>query len=491
MIKGFNMKTLLTVRYLPINVLIFSITLLSSCMPKKVISKEIGGNFPMEQMLKIEKSIKEPVFKDKTYNILDFGAIADGKTMATSSIRKAIETCSKNGGGKVLVPAGKFLTGAIHLESNVNLHLEEGAEILFSTNPKDYYPLVHTSFEGTELINYSPLIYIKNKKNIAITGKGILNGQASSENWWPWKGQTSEGTNYGAVKGNPSQLDANNLPALMNMAENNVPVEKRIFGNGHYLRPNFIEPFECENVWIKDVRIINAPFWIIHPLKSKNVIVDGVNINSHGPNNDGCDPEYSQNVLIKNTTFNTGDDCIAIKAGRDADGRRVGIITENIIVRDCKMIDGHGGVVIGSEMSAGVKNVFVYNCFMDSPELDRAIRLKTNTRRGGIIDGFFVKNLTVGEVKEAVLHINMNYAIYGDQKGNNIPTIKNIYMENVKVKNGGKYAIFADGLDNSKIENIVFKNVTIDKVKENFKLKNVENLKLIDTYINNQKIVMP
>lgn len=491
MIKGFNMKTLLTVRYLPINVLIFSITLLSSCMPKKVISKEIGGNFPMEQMLKIEKSIKEPVFKDKTYNILDFGAIADGKTMATSSIRKAIETCSKNGGGKVLVPAGKFLTGAIHLESNVNLHLEEGAEILFSTNPKDYYPLVHTSFEGTELINYSPLIYAKNKKNIAITGKGILNGQASSENWWPWKGQTSEGTNYGAVKGNPSQLDANNLPALMNMAENNVPVEKRIFGNGHYLRPNFIEPFECENVWIKDVRIINAPFWIIHPLKSKNVIVDGVNINSHGPNNDGCDPEYSQNVLIKNTTFNTGDDCIAIKAGRDADGRRVGIITENIIVRDCKMIDGHGGVVIGSEMSAGVKNVFVYNCFMDSPELDRAIRLKTNTRRGGIIDGFFVKNLTVGEVKEAVLHINMNYAIYGDQKGNNIPTIKNIYMENVKVKNGGKYAIFADGLDNSKIENIVFKNVTIDKVKENFKLKNVENLKLIDTYINNQKIVMP
>lgn len=485
------MKTLLTVRYLPINVLIFSITLLSSCMPKKVISKEIGGNFPMEQMLKIEKSIKEPVFKDKTYNILDFGAIADGKTMATSSIRKAIETCSKNGGGKVLVPAGKFLTGAIHLESNVNLHLEEGAEILFSTNPKDYYPLVHTSFEGTELINYSPLIYAKNKKNIAITGKGILNGQASSENWWPWKGQTSEGTNYGAVKGNPSQLDANNLPALMNMAENNVPVEKRIFGNGHYLRPNFIEPFECENVWIKDVRIINAPFWIIHPLKSKNVIVDGVNINSHGPNNDGCDPEYSQNVLIKNTTFNTGDDCIAIKAGRDADGRRVGIITENIIVRDCKMIDGHGGVVIGSEMSAGVKNVFVYNCFMDSPELDRAIRLKTNTRRGGIIDGFFVKNLTVGEVKEAVLHINMNYAIYGDQKGNNIPTIKNIYMENVKVKNGGKYAIFADGLDNSKIENIVFKNVTIDKVKENFKLKNVENLKLIDTYINNQKIVMP
>ncbi len=445
----------------------------------------------MEEMLRIEKSIKEPVFKNVTYNILDFGAVADGKTMATASIKKAIETCSKNGGGKVLVPAGKYLTGPIHLENNVNLHIAEGAELLFSTNPDDFYPLVHTSFEGMELMNYSPLIYAKNKKNIAITGKGTLNGQASKENWWAWKGKTSEGSIYGWNPGDPSQLDEGNLPLLMKMSEDNVPIAKRTFGNGKYLRPNFIEPFECENVLIKDINIINAPFWIIHPLKSKNIIVDGVNIKSHGPNNDGCDPEYSQNVLIKNTTFNTGDDCIAIKAGRDAEGRRVGIMTENVIVRDCKMIDGHGGVVIGSEMSAGVKNVFVYNCFMDSPELDRAIRLKTNTRRGGVVDGFFVKNLTVGQVKEAVLHITMNYGIYANQTGNFIPTIKNIYLENVTVKNSGKYAIFADGLENSKIENITFKNVKIDKVKENFLLKNVENLKVIDTYINNEKIIMP
>ena len=471
--------------------MVFVLLLLNSCISKKQADVNFGENFPMEEMLRIEKSIKVPVFKNATYNILDYGAIADGKTMATASIKKAIETCSKNGGGKVIVPAGKFLTGAIHLESNVNLHLEEGSEILFSTNPQDYYPLVHTSFEGMELMNYSPLIYAKNKKNIAVTGKGILNGQASKENWWPWKGKTSEGSIYGWNPGDPSQLDPKNLPALMEMAENNIPVEQRVFGNGHYIRPNFIEPFECENVLIKDVTIINAPFWIIHPLKSNHVTIDGVNIKSHGPNNDGCDPEYSKNVIIKNTTFNTGDDCIAIKAGRDAEGRRVGIMTENVIVRDCKMIDGHGGVVIGSEMSAGVKNVFVYNCEMDSPELDRAIRLKTNTRRGGTVDGFFVKNLTVGQVKEAVLHITMNYAIYQDQKGNNIPTIKNIFMENVKVKNGGKYAIFADGLENSKIQNITFKNVTIDKVKENFKLKNVENLKLINTFINNEKIVMP
>lgn len=437
-------------------------------------------SFPMERMLKLEKSIKEPVFRDATYNILNYGAVADGKTMATESIRKAILACSKDGGGKVIVPAGKFLSGPIHLENGVNLHLLEGAEILFSTNPDDFYPLVHTSFEGMELMNYSPLIYAKNKKNIAVTGKGILNGQAGNGNWWTWKGSSL----YGFKTGMPSQLDENNLPKLMEMADKNVPVSQRIFGNGRYLRPNFIEPFECENVLIQGITIINAPFWILHPIKSKNIIVDGVNINSHGPNNDGCDPEYSQNVLIKNSVFNTGDDCIAIKAGRDEEGRRVGIMTENIIVRDCKMIDGHGGVVIGSEMSAGVRNVYVYNNHMDSPELDRAIRLKTNNVRGGIVDGVYVKNLTVGEVKEAVLHITMNYKDYKNRTGNFTPQIRNILLEDVKVKNGGKYAIFADGLENSKIQNITFKNVTIDKVKANFNVKNVENLKLINTKIN-------
>lgn len=468
---------------LPIFLMCFSVLLfMYACTAtnSKTADVQTTDSFPMERMLALEKSIKEPKFRDANYNIVTFGAVADGKTMATESIRKAIEACSRDGGGKVIVPAGKFLSGPIHLENNVNFHLMEGAEILFSTNPDDFYPLVHTSFEGMELMNYSPLIYAKNKKNIAVTGKGILNGQASNENWWTWKGSSA----YGFKPGMPSQLDANNLPKLMEMADNNVPVSQRTFGNGRYLRPNFIEPFECENVLIQGITIINAPFWILHPIKSKNIIVDGVNIRSHGPNNDGLDPEYSQNVLIKNSIFNTGDDCIAIKAGRDEEGRRVGIMTENIIVRDCKMIDGHGGVVIGSEMSAGVRNVYVYNNHMDSPELDRAIRLKTNNVRGGVVDGVFVKNLTVGQVKEAVLHITMNYKDYKNRTGNFTPQIRNILLEDVKVKDGGKYAIFADGLENSKIQNITFKNVTIDKVKANFNVKYVENLKLINTKIN-------
>lgn len=465
-----------------------SIICLSCGIKEKSVIKD-GFSAPWSELKNIEKQISAPVFNNADYNVMTYGAVANGTFNCTESFKKAILDCTKNGGGRVVVPKGIYFSGPIHLEDNVNFHLEDGAEIRFSTNPDDFYPLVHTSFEGSELMNYSPLVYAMGKKNVAITGNGILNGQASGNNWWQWKGVSSEGNNYGYKKGDPQQNDAGNLPVLMKMADENVPVAERVFGNGRYLRPSFIEFFDCQNVLIQGLTIINAPFWIIHPIKSTNVIVDGVNINSHGPNNDGCDPEYSKNVLIKNTTFNTGDDCIAIKSGRDNEGRRTAIPSENIIVRNCNMIDGHGGVVIGSEMSAGVKNVFVEDCVMDSPELDRVIRLKTNTKRGGVVDGVYVRNIKVGTVKEALLHITMNYAIYGNQKGNFLPEIRNIFLENITVKDGGKYAIYADGLANSKIKNIFLKNVTIEKVKENFYVKNVDNLNLINTFINGSKAV--
>ncbi|MBP1222596.1 glycoside hydrolase family 28 protein [Flavobacterium sp. 1355] len=438
---------------------------------------------PWKNMQSIVKNIPQTHFSDKTYNIKDFGAVADGKTSNTLAFEKAIKECAKNGGGKVVVPSGKYLTGPIHLESNINLHLEDQAEILFSTNSKEY-PLVHTSWEGTELMNYSPLIYAKNKTNVAITGKGTLNGQADSSNWWIWSG----GKNYGWKKGIPSQNDPENRQVLIDMAEKGIPVTERVFGEGRYLRPCFVEFFECNTVLIKDIKIINAPFWILHPIKTNNMIIDGVTVNSHGPNNDGCDPEYSQNIIIRNCTFNTGDDCIAIKSGRDADGRRVGIPSKNIIVQNCKMIDGHGGVVIGSEISAGVNNVFVENCVMDSPNLDRAIRIKTNSKRGGIIEDVFVRNLEVGTVKECVLKLNMFYNVYGSQTGNFIPTIRNINLENVTVKNGGKYSVWAEGYKESPIENITLKNVKIEKVDSLYLLKNVKNINFINTYINEKKV---
>lgn len=442
-----------------------------------------ADNDPWKKMDLVVNSIPHTNFKNKIYNINQFGAVADGKTLNTQAFEKAIKECASNGGGQVLVPNGKYLTGAIHLESNVNLHLEDNAEILFSINPKDY-PIVHTSWEGTEVMNYSPLIYAKNKTNIAITGKGTLNGQGDSTNWWTWAGSKT----YGWKKGTPSQNDPSNREVLVDMAEKGVPVAERIFGEGRYLRPNFIEFFDCNTALIKEVTIINSPFWILHPIKTKNMIIDGVTVNSHGPNNDGCDPEYSQNIIIKNCTFNTGDDCIAIKAGRDGDGRRVAIPSKNIIVQNCKMIDGHGGVVIGSEISAGVNHVFVENCVMDSPNLDRAIRIKTNSRRGGIIEDIYVRNLEVGTVKECVLKLNMFYNVYGSQTGNFIPTIRNVSLENVTVKNGGKYSVWAEGYKESPVENITLKDVKIDKVDSVYLLKNVKNINFINTYINEKKV---
>ncbi len=459
-----------------------SITVILTISCSKKITA-VSESDPWKTMELTIKNLPKTNFQDKTYNINDFGALSDGKTLSTEAFQKAIQKCAENGGGKVIVPNGKYLTGAIHLENNVNLHLEDKAEILFSLNPKDY-PIVHTSWEGTEVMNYSPLIYAKGKTNVAITGKGTLNGQADSTNWWIWAGSK----NYGWKKGVPSQNDPTNREVLVDMAEKNVPVAERVFGEGRYLRPNFIEFFECNTVLVKDITVINSPFWILHPIKTNNMIIDGVTVNSHGPNNDGCDPEYSQNIIIKNCTFNTGDDCIAIKAGRDNDGRRVAIPSKNIIVQNCKMIDGHGGVVIGSEISAGVNNVFVENCVMDSPNLDRAIRIKTNSRRGGIIENVYVRNLEVGTVKECVLKLNMFYNVYGSQTGNFIPVIRNINLENVNVKNGGKYSVWAEGYKESPVENITLKNVKIQKVDSIYLLKNVKNINFINTYINEKKV---
>jgi polygalacturonase len=446
-----------------------------------------GNNESKEQWKKMQsiiKLIKYPTFQNKVYNILQYGAQANTAFDNTEAITKAIQECTKNGGGTVVVPKGKYLSRAIHLEDYVNLHLDKDAEILFSTNPKDYYPLVHTSFEGTEFMNYSPLVYVYQKKNVAITGEGTLNGQASIENWWPW----CSSEQYGWKKGIPSQIDPLNRLRLVEMAENNIPVSERVFGEGHYLRPNFVEFFECKSVLIQDITIINAPFWVIHPIKSENVIVDGVTINSYGPNNDGCDPEYSKNVLIKNCTFNTGDDCIAIKSGRDADGRRVAMKSENIIVQNCTMYDGHGGVTIGSEISGGVSNVYVENCKMNSPNLDIAIRLKTNSKRGGLIENFYVRNIEIGQVKEAVLKADMFYNVHGNQNGTFIPRIENIFLENIKVKNGGKYTILAKGYKDSHIKNITLKNVTVENVKQPYLIENVDNLKFINTYINGKLV---
>ena len=431
----------------------------------------------------IINSIKIPEFPNNTINIMDLGAIADGETNNSEIIKKAIDSCNKIGGGKVIIPAGNFLTGPIELKSNVNLHLEEGANVLFSTNHKDYLPVVHTSYEGVELMNFSPLIRAYKQKNIAVTGNGTFNGQASNTNWWPWCGKDV----YGYVEGAAKQHDSINLPTLRKMNEDNTPLSERVFGDGHQLRPSFFEPFECENVLLQGVTFTNAPFWVIHPVKTNYIKIDSVTVNSHGPNNDGCDPEYSKNVHITNCTFNTGDDCIAIKSGRNDEGRRVNIPSENIVIENCYMKDGHGGVVMGSEISAGVRNVFVRNCKMDSPNLDRAIRIKTNTLRGGFVENVFVKNIQVGQVKEALLKINTYYGIYANQEGEYIPTIKNIHLEDIQVENSGKYGILINGREESPVENVTLTNIIIKGAKTPLSIENSESIVFKNTSINGKQ----
>ncbi|MBG47715.1 MAG: glycoside hydrolase [Pseudozobellia sp.] len=467
------------------NLFLVFLLLITSCKDEtKQTKKDIATADPFAQADSIIRSIEVPTFPDKTFDITDFGAINDGETNSSEAFKKAIVACNKAGGGKVLVPSGTFLTGPIHLLDNVNLHLSEGSEILFSTNKSEYLPVVHTSYEGVELMNYSPLVYAYQKKNIALTGRGTLNGQANETNWWPWCGAER----YGHKKGEAQQRDDHNLPRLRKMNEEAVPYQDRVFGEGHQLRPAFFQPFGCENVLVQGVTFTNAPFWVMHPIKSTNVTVDGVIVSSHGPNNDGCDPEYSKNVHIKNCVFDTGDDCIAIKSGRNDEGRRVNIPSENIVVEDCRMKDGHGGVVMGSEISAGVRNVFVRNCRMDSPELDRAIRIKTNTLRGGFVENVFVKNIQVGQVKEAVLKINTYYGIYDNQEGEHIPTIQNIHLENVTVAKGGKYGILVQGREERPVKNITLKNVEIKGAETPMLVENSEPIHFDNVTINGQSM---
>ena len=390
----------------------------------------------------IERSIQAPQFPDKAFLITKYGA----KTTATAAknqkaINRAIEKCSKAGGGRVVVPAGVWNTGAITLRSGVNLVVEKDATLLFAFDT-DLYPLVLTRWEGLDLWNYQPCIYAYQAQNIAITGEGTIDGNATKDTWWAMSGK----------KGYPENPDIKenqkfgSRDRLLKYAEDGVDIDQRQFGKGHGLRPQLVCLNQCENILIEGVTMLNSPFWVMHPMLSKNITVKGVKVWNEGPNGDGCDPESCENVLIEGCTFHTGDDCIAIKSGRNADGRRWNIPSKNIIVRNCVMEDGHGGVVIGSEISGGCQNVFVENCEMDSPDLERVLRIKTNSCRGGIIENIYFRNVKVGQCQEAVLKINTDYEPKEVCCRGFYPIVRNVFMENVTCEKS-KYGVMIVGYE--------------------------------------------
>ena len=437
----------------------------------------------------IEQSIAMPQTGTAEYVITKYGA----KPTATAAvnqkaIQKAIDRCSRKGGGRVVVPAGQtFLTGAIALKSHVNLVVEEGAVLQFVFQP-ELYPIVETSWEGLDCYNLSPCVYAFRQTDIAVTGLGTIDGGGSNDTWWPWCGAT----HYGYKDGGISQK-REARPRLLRNGEDGVPMtdEKgnrtplRTFGPTDGLRPQLVNFNECQRILLEDVTLLRSPFWVIHPLKSTDITVRRVKMINDGPNGDGCDPESCDRVLIEDCFFNTGDDCIAIKSGRNRDGRERNMPSQNIIIRNCEMKNGHGGVVIGSEISGGCKNVFAHDCEMDSPHLDRVLRIKTNSCRGGIIENIYMKDVNVGQCGESVLKINLDYEHNEICCRGNYPTVRNVLMENVKCQKS-KYGVQIIGLDeDTYVYDIDVRNCHFNGVQQgNFQSGKVRDVRFDRLYIN-------
>ena len=437
-----------------------------------------------KECARIEKQIKETSFPDRSFLITDFGARKNTPyEPCHEAINQAILSCCLSGGGRVVVPAGEFYVGPIILKSNVNLHLEKGAKLKFIPKQSLYFPAVLTRWEGIDCYNAHPLIYANGGTNIAITGKGVIDGQASNETWWHMSGHPRFGWKEGMTSQKKGGRDR-----LFHLAENFEPVYKRKMTPQDGLRPQLVNLNNCDRILIEDVTLTNSPFWIIHPVFCENLIVRRARMVSRGPNTDGCDPESTKNVLIEGCYFDTGDDCIAIKSGRNADGRKWNIPSENIIVRNCHMKDGHGGVVVGSEISGGFKNLFIENCTMDSPEQDRAIRIKSNTCRGGIVENIYARNIKVGECKDAILRINLKYE--SDENCNRAydPIVKNVYIENVTSQKS-KYGVFIDGLDDRiNIYNVNLDNCRFENVKNGNYLYKCKDVRFNNLFVNGEQI---
>jgi polygalacturonase len=419
----------------------------------------------------ILKRIQAPVFPAREFEVTRYGAKADGKSDSSAAFEKAIAEAARAGGGRVLVPEGVFVTGAIHLKSGVNLHVAKGAVVKFSPDARQY-PMVLTRFEGLECMNYSPFVYAFEQQNIAITGEGTLDGQASCDHWWGWSGKR----NCGTAGGDQRKARA----ALMDMAERGVPVEKRVIGEGGWLRPMFVQPYRCTNVLIEGVTITNSPMYEMHPVLCRNVTVRNVTVVSHGPNNDGCDPESSADVLIDGCTFDTGDDCIAIKSGRNNDGRRLHTPSENIVVQNCTMKDGHGGVTMGSECSGGIRNVYARNCRMDSPHLDRILRFKNNAVRGGVIEHVYMKDIDAGEVAGPAIEVDFQYE--EGANGPYTPVVRDVEVVNVKCRKAGS-ALSLRGYKNAPITDVRLHHCVFESVAKPNVVENVEGLVLDDVKV--------
>lgn len=416
-------------------------------------------------------AIKVPDFsKCRQLLITDFGAVHGDKEKISLAIAAAIEKANVFGGGVVVIPAGEWLTKTIHFKSNVALQLAKGATLLFSGDPLDYLPAVRSSWEGMECYNYSPLIYALGCHNIAITGEGEI--KANMDVWEKWFARPS--------------AHMESIKRLYNWAWNYLPVKERNMVNDtSHLRPQFIQFNRSENILLEGITITNSPFWTIHSYLSSNVVIRNIKVYAHGHNNDGVDPEMSQNMLIENCVFDQGDDAIAIKSGRNPEGWRLKTPSKNIVIRNCTVKNGHQLVAIGSELSGGIENVFIDSCtVIDGAKLNHLLFIKTNERMGGYVKNIYASHLSAGKIDLGILGIETD-VLY--QWKTLVPTyekrltpISNVYLNNITVKDV-KFISRILGQKELPVENISLKKITTGMVSDKKHIhENVKNFTIED-----------
>lgn len=410
----------------------------------------------------ILQNISGAKISTKTVSILKFGAKGDGKKDCLPAFKKAMEMSKKKGGLCIEVPAGTYyIKGAIRFVSNTCLDLKEGATLKFAPEPRYYLPMVKTSWEGTFLQNYSPFIYGYELHDVAIIGKGTIDGNAGAT-FATWR---------------KDQRKDRDLSRDMNHKE--LPVAQRNFGEGSLLRPHLIQFFGCKNITLSDFFITNSPFWCVHLLKSENIICRSLRYDAKLVNNDGIDPECSKNILIEDISFNNGDDNVAIKSGRDNDGWKLGSPSENIIIRNCRFKGLHA-VVIGSEMSAGVRNVFVEDCTY-AGYCKRGIFVKTNPNRGGFVENLYVRNCEFDEVED-LFYVTSMYAGEG-MDDNHFSTVRNIFVDGLRCNKARIGGIILQGTKAKPVSNVSFNGVDIKEVKNALSMDNTEDVSFSNCHL--------
>lgn len=415
------------------------------------------------------------------------GAKTDGKNLNTKLINETITRLNKQGGGTLFFPAGTYLTGSIVMKSNITLELEAGATLLFSDNFDDYLPFVEVRHEGVMMKSFSPLIYAVDAENITIKGEGTINGQGKT--WWKefFKVLVDLRDN-GIREVNKYQKmweEANDVAAIK--AETNVDwhgtVDRRFF------RPPFIQPVRCKHVRIEGITILNSPFWTVNPEFCDDVIVRGVTIhNEPSPNTDGINPESCRNVHISDCHISVGDDCITIKSGRDLQARKLNAPCENITVTNCTMLSGHGGVVIGSEMSGSVRKVTISNCVFDGT--DRGIRIKSTRGRGGVVEDIRVSNIVMSNIKKEAVVLSLKYSkMEPEEKSERTPVFRNIHISGVTAS-GTEVPILISGLEEAPISDIILRDIHIQGAKQACQFEDCENIVLRDVLVNGKEVTL-